>query len=388
MAQPKANLLKSAPKNKRKTRQQAASDMEYGTEPNWDNVKNVDRQMLWAYSFYARSGNTKKAKDFVIEYLKNNEEYTTECVKNFRAVQDIEINRSICYMSRMITLGARLEQKYVDRLHSYIAKMILLGKNIRKERANTEESKISVYDRVKEQSNEIIAEFEFLRDYFWEKPRAFSLAISKRNPLSILKEFEASQAHARIIKKEYENVISEIKLAIAGTDPDINEGYSCYTKKQLTSYSSFLQDIIDACDIIIGESVQQRKPRKKKPVSVDKKVAKIKCAISDPTVGVVGEKAVNLVGANVAFVYNKKTRKLGVYIAQDSTGLDVKGTKIISFNQETSQAKTLRKPKEQLKNIGNARTKALKYFENEVKTTNISLNGSMNDQIVIVKTFK
>ena len=388
MARAKTNLLKAAPKNKKRSRHQAASDMEYGKEPSWDNVKNVDRQMLMAYSYYARAGNTKKAKDFVIDYIKDQEEYTAECIKNFRAVPDIEINRSTCYMSRMISLGAQLEQKYVDRLHKYIANMITIGARIRKDRKETDGPKASVYDRVVEQSNEIIAEFEFLRDYFWEKPRAFSLAISKRNPLFILKEHETSQAHARVVKKEYENVISEIKLAIAGTDPDINEGYSCYTKKQLISYSNFLQDIIDACDIIIGESVQQRKPRKKKPISVDKKVAKIKCAISDPTVGLVGERAVNLVGASVAFVYNKKTRKLGVYIAQDSQGLDVKGTKIVNFNSDNSQAKTLRKPKEQLKSIGSARTKALKYFENEIKTTNISLNGSMNDQIVIVKTFK
>jgi hypothetical protein len=156
----------------------------------------------------------------------------------------------------------------------------------------------------------------------------------------------------------------------------------------MKDYSVFLQDIIDACDIVIGESVQQRKPRKKKPVSVDKKVAKVKYAVSDPTVGLVGEKPVNIVGAGVAFVYNKKTRKLGVYIAQDESGLDVKGTKILNYDEQTSQAKTLRKPKEQLKNISSARTKALKYFENEVKTTNVSLNGSMSDQIVIVKTYK
>lgn len=388
MARPKANLLKSAPKSKRKTRQQVANDMEFGQEPTWDNVKNVDRQMLTAYSYYARAGNTKKAKDFVIDYIKDNPDYTADCIKNFRAVPDIEINRSTCYMSRMIALGARLEQKYVDRLHGYLDKMISLGEKIRKDRKDSEEPKISVHDRVKEQSNEIIAEFEYLRDYFWEKPRSFSLVISKRNPLSILKEHEASQAHARVVKKEYESVIAEIKLAIAGTDPDINEGYSCYTKKQLTNYSVFLQDIIDACDIVIGESVQQRKPRKKKPISVDKKVARVKYAVSDPGVGLVGERPVNLVGASVAFVYNKKTRKLGVYIADDSSGLDVKGTKIINYNETTSQAKTLRKPKEQLKCIGNARTKSLKYFENEIKTTNISLNGSMNDQIVIVKTFK
>jgi len=387
MARAKTNLLKAAPKTKRKARQ-TVSDIEFGTEPSWENVKDSDSQMLRAYAYYARAGNTKKAKEFVIDFMKENAEYTTEDVRCFRAVPDSEINRSTCYMSRMITLGAKLEDKYTERLHKYISSMVTLGKKIKADKAETDSPTTSVYDRVKDQSNEVIAEFEHLRDYFFLKPRAFGLVMAKRNCLAILKEYEVSQAHARVVKKEYETVLSEIQQVIAGTDPDLNEGYSCYTKKQMKDYSVFLQDIIDACDIVIGESVQQRKPRKKKPVSVDKKVAKVKYAVSDPTVGLVGEKPVNIVGASVAFVYNKKTRKLGVYIAQDESGLDVKGTKILNYDEQTSQAKTLRKPKEQLKNISSARTKALKYFENEVKTTNVSLNGSMSDQIVIVKTYK
>lgn len=387
MARAKTNLLQAAPKTKRKTRQ-SVSDIEFGIEPSWEGVKNPDLQMMRAFAYYARAGNTKKAKDFVIDFMKENPEYTTEDVRCFRAIPDIEVNRSTCYMARMIALGANLEEKYTTRLGKYIASMISIGKKIRADKAAAESPTVSVYDRVKDQSNEVIAEFEYLRDYFFLKPRAFALAMAKRNCLSILKEYEVSQAHARVIKKEYESVISEINEVIAGTDPDLNEGYSCYTKKQMKDYAVFLQDIIDACDMIIGESVQQRKPRKKKPVSVDKKVAKVKYAVSDPTVGLVGEKPVNIVGASVAFVYNKKTRKLGVYISQDESGLDVKGTKILNYDEQTSQAKTLRKPKEQLKNISSARTKALKFFENEVKTTNVSLNGSMSDQIVIVKTYK
>ena len=102
-------------------------------------------------------------REKVIDYIKDQEEYTAECVKNFRAVPDIEINRSTCYMSRMISLGAQLEQKYVDRLHKYIANMITIGARVRKDRKETDGPKASVYDRVVEQSNEIIAEFEFLR---------------------------------------------------------------------------------------------------------------------------------------------------------------------------------------------------------------------------------
>ena len=140
--------------------------------------------------------------------------------------------------------------------------------------------------------------------------------------------------------------------------------------------------------MIIGESKQKRQPRKKKPVSAEKKAAKMKFAEKDENVNIVSERPVNIVGAVITFVYNKKTRKLGAYIADDSSGLDVKGQKILNYNIATSVAKTLRKPKEQLKSVLISRAKALKFFENDVKTTAIKLNGAMNQHWIIVKTYK
>ena len=74
--------------------------------------------------------------------------------------------------------------------------------------------------------------------------------------------------------------------------------------------------------------------------------------------------------------------------ANEKYGIDDKGQKILNYNPTNSIAKTLRKPKEQLKNVLISRAKALKFFENEVKTTAIKLNGAMNQHWIIVKTYK
>ena len=214
------------------------------------------------------------------------------------------------------------------------------------------------------------------------------MGLQQRNCLDILREENANQAHVRIIKRDTEEELLEINSVLKKTDEDLVEGYSCFSKKQLVGFANFLQDIIDACDMIIGESKQKRQPRKKKPVSAEKKAAKMKFAEKDVNVSVVSELPVNIVDSTVTFVYNKKTRKLGVYIADDTSGLDVKGQKILNYNSKSSLAKTLRKPKEQLKNVLTSRAKALKFFENEVKTTAIKLNGAMNQHWIIVKTYK
>ena len=269
--------------------------------------------------------------------------------------------------------------------------MLILGaskKETREQKAKVKQTAPSIYDRVKEQSSEIAANFEVLKDYYFEKNTAFVMGMQQRNCLDILQENDANQAHVRIIKRENEAELLEINSAIKKTDEDFVEGYSCYSKKQLVGYANFLQDIIDACDMIIGESKQKRQPRKKKPVSAEKKAAKMKFAEKDVNVSVVSELPVNIVDSTVTFVYNKKTRKLGVYIADDNSGLDVKGQKILNYNSKSSLAKTLRKPKEQLKNVLTSRSKALRFFENEIKTTAIKLNGAMNQHWIIVKTYK
>jgi hypothetical protein len=96
------------------------------------------------------------------------------------------------------------------------------------------------------------------------------------------------------------------------------------------------------------------------------------------------------------WVYNTKTRKVGVYHAKNKdprglsrpgTGLTIKGTTIKDYDTEQSFQKTLRKPAEQIKNwTGNAKTRFAKAFE-EVKAVETKLNGRLNDTTIILKAF-
>ena len=122
----------------------------------------------------------------------------------------------------------------------------------------------------------------------------------------------------------------------------------------------------------------------------------MKYQVSDGTLGIASISPTDVVYANELWVYNTKTRKVGVYHARNKdprglgrpgAGLLVKGTTIQDFDEETSVQKTLRKPAEQINNwTGNAKTKFAKTFE-EVKTTSTKLNGRMNDTTIILKAF-
>jgi hypothetical protein len=103
---------------------------------------------------------------------------------------------------------------------------------------------------------------------------------------------------------------------------------------------------------------------------------------------------IDVVGANELWVFNVKTRKLGKYIAsvidpkglgREGTGLSVKGTTIIGFDEKLSVQKTLRKPDEQLKEFKNAGKVALRKFLEDINTTDTKLNGRCNLDTVLLK---
>jgi hypothetical protein len=172
---------------------------------------------------------------------------------------------------------------------------------------------------------------------------------------------------------------------MAGKDEQLNEGYSCYTKKQIKKLHDFYSEIISACDMLQQEGKVNRKPRVKKPVAKDKLVAKMKYCKSDDATKMVSINPTDIIGSQELWVYNIKTRKLGKYIAAQYGELRVKGTTVIGFDENKSVQKTLRKPVEQLKEFKSAGKVTLRKFLDEIKAVDIKLNGRINEDTILLK---
>ena len=104
----------------------------------------------------------------------------------------------------------------------------------------------------------------------------------------------------------------------------------------------------------------------------------------------------DLVGANIAIVYNSKTRKLGVYHAsnvdpmglkREGSGLSVKGTTIQGFDEEKSVCKTLRKPIEQLATFKKVAKRSLNKEFDAINSVEVKMNGRFNAHSLIIKVF-
>ena len=87
-------------------------------------------------------------------------------------------------------------------------------------------------------------------------------------------------------------------------------------------------------------------------------------------------------------VLNTKTRKLSIYIANDETGLGIKGTTIQNFNEQTSTQKIL-KNADMLGQIQAGNINRLNVlFRNNIKAKESPVTGRINSDVVLLKTFK
>lgn len=221
--------------------------------------------------------------------------------------------------------------------------------------------------------------------------------------------FGVTQAHARKISSFYDGEIAEYtellnypsKAKIAKMDEhaqdmleQLKEGYAHLNKDDVKKILEALNNIQTACQLVVDTSKATRKTRKRKPKSAEKLVEKLKYLKVDNKNSIASINPIEIIYANELWVFNVKTRKIGKYVAKnidpqgqqrEGSGLSVKGTTIIGFDEKQSIQKTLRKPEEKLKEFKDAGKVKLRTFLEDINAVDIKLNGRINADTVLMK---
>ena len=295
---------------------------------------------------------------------------------------------------------------HVTGLNKWILALAEEGEALVEEKKAVDKTKKNVYvpsiqERIAEQAQDACDAIEEWLDGFITDKKKFD-----PKGFDFTKHFakmKVTQAHARKIKKYYDNEYKEAqliqKLPTPGEinrekDPlksdmlaQLREGYSHLTKKDAKTYLEALETLHGACDLVIDAAKATRKPRKKAPPSKEKMVAKLKYLERDDKLQIVSVNPLELIDAKEVWVYNIKTRKLGKYVADEHATIRVKGTTLLHYNEKSSIQKTLRKPDETLKEFKKASKVKLRKFMDEIKTTDIKLNGRLNADTIILKVY-
>lgn len=299
-----------------------------------------------------------------------------------------------------------------DYIKAEVDEAIEHGKDVveeikQKETVATKTPQPTIQERIFEQAATIAGPIDdYLETMFFDSDNFDEKALNLNTHFI---QNKVTQAHARKIKNFYERDMADflelqnmptpaqlkrMSEDEADTWEQLKEGYSHLKKGDVTKILKVYQSIIDACDMIIEQSKATRKTRKPKQRSASKLVEKLKYKKSDEKYSAVSINPAEIIGANELWVFNCKTRKLGKYIAQnvdpkglarDGSGLSVKGTTILGFDENLSVQKTLRKPEEQLREFKAAGKVALRKFLDQINSVDTKLNGRINVDTVLLK---
>ena len=356
----------------------------YGMEPSWTNqaeMTNLRSEEIRALNWYNYFCDNKQAKTFVVEYMASIDRPKEEI--SLVASSDASIPVQLGWVARMMCMGYEPSESFKKFFQKEFKNAIETAKKTKKAKApvvaTTTVPVVSIQDRIREKASEEVGEIEGLVDDFiaggcksapdmqsYLKSKDLSSVVQKRMCEVFIKR-----------SKEFEDVMNT-------TDADIKEGYSNFSKVQLRKVKEFYDAIVTETNRG-AEKKPTRKARKvkEKPASVvAAKVQYMKEFTELSLKSILPEK---IIGANQVWLYNTKTKLLGMYNADNAKGLKIKGTTIQNYNVETSIGKRLRKPDVAIKQVLDGGKIVLKKLLDGLSTKPSDLTGRINSDTIILR---
>lgn len=187
--------------------------------------------------------------------------------------------------------------------------------------------------------------------------------------------------------KYYQEHLAEIETVYLGTDEQLNEGYSNYTKTEIKRLIKLYNDIENLLNQYLVRQknlkAQSRPVKKTKSKPAAKLVEKLNYMKSDKDSKLLSIDPTKIIGAKKLFVYNTKTRKLVEYVTADESGLSLKGSTLTGFSDK-SYSKTIRKPLDFFIGfVGSTAFKQSKQLD-MVKLVEGKVTGRINKDCILV----
>lgn len=380
-----------------------------GQEPEWDNVAKLTPEQIkkqWSngqYYYYVHH-KIKEMRPFIIEVLGKN--WTAEELKDFNKLKDWMVGSQLGPQCVMVYKGApwpsdAILQQAKDRLAAAIVRSKLAGgAEIEYEETGEEDENgekilrevvvegeavarpVTIRDRIVDMRNDIVGGLEELEDQITKT----SKSLPTNSIMMYLRSNNCPQQIIPYMETMYQGRLAFMQEVKAGKDKDLIEAYSTYSKKTIDLWIQWYTMIVTDLADFKRAKIATRKVRIRKPPAPEKITRRLKYLKDFPELGLTSIKATEVVHATQLWVYNTKTRKLGVYNASDmDKELTVKGSTIIGWDPKTSVAKTLRKPAEQLKAFNASGKVQLRTFLEKIKATEIKLTGRINEQVLLLK---
>lgn len=315
-----------------------------GKEPKDCILNKIDTTR--AYNYFNYFYNAEKAIEFLETYLEKNKE--TQLLKKFKKFPTNQFPNNIGWLARMQMNGVTITPESEVYFSNFMKKLHDFEVVKKNEQTLT---KVVSYE------NPHIVHLELEHDKVLRNLSGYKFDADlyfKVNTLSLI--------DLKKVSSYYEPILHELESV--STDEKVKEGYNKYTKKELAALITFYSDIIKNTKDMKIEKARTKVTRKPKPVSIQKKIKKLRFLEKDNNLNISSISSAKVLTSSCIVLYNRERRKL--YLCHSPTTFDVNGVSIINIDPEKSFSKTIRKPEMVKVFLDGTKSSVVKKF-NEIK---------------------
>lgn len=336
-------------------------------------TKEYNDEFFSIFLSYSQNITDFQSKQHILQYVKSN----NKNIEKYSSLQPKKYTPYGIYV-KIQSDGIRLptvEQKNLDQFINDLEKL--------------NENKLIKKQQIRKEKN--IKDFRQIRNFLGDlnlliDTQINSIILNKKpnsDITDILKRYNLSGTAHELTKDLLNQMIMDVDLAKTKKDPQLVEGYSYMTSKQLTVYITFLENILSKI-ITISSSVVQ-KPRKRKPKKPDQLVKKLQIQEKCEILGLISKEKINIIGSNILYIYNTKTRFFTKYLSD--LGFSVKGTTLLNANIQNTRKKKIRKPESLFNQINPNNIKFMESLWNSIHSKELPSNTRLSKFCIIVSSF-
>lgn len=371
------------------------SDIKYtGGEPLFITQPESERRpgaLAIAFNWYSRYYDRKMAKEQLALYIEttySEHKDASNFAKQLRHVEDSEIMPTYGWLARLSMRGLKLEDSEKTRLESEINRLVktIAKPEIVVKTEAVKPARPNVQEIMREKARDAAGDLEGKLDEFIIA--GAKTATINVNPVGILSDKNILPQHISMLSEVWKKKLYEFQEVLEGTDDQLNESYAHYSKHQIKAVIKFCETVLAGLDSYINVKKTAKSPRKRKPVSVEKQVSKIKFCKKFDEFKLVSIHPGKIIGSSEVWAYDTAKRKLHYYVADSHVGsLGVKGATILGFDTSKSGVKTVRKPADILKKLMNAGKPASRKLFTDIAAVHAQPNGRTNENLIFLKVY-
>ena len=188
-----------------------------------------------------------------------------------------------------------------------------------------------------------------------------------------------------------EREIDRLKDDVIVAEFDNNETYNSYVNDIHQQVSS-LVNILNQLASYLGNKKLLKKSERKlggkvATKRIENKVSNLNFKVQDNEFKLSSISPASIIGMTTLATFNTSTRKLSVFMAIDEAGLDIKGTTVHNYNEDTSYQIIIKHADKDLKEIQSKSVKRLKQVVSWIRAKKSKVSGRINEHTILLKAY-